>query len=423
MCSFPVDSVSKPRFDVAVVGSGPGGSVAALILARGGASVALIDKARAGRDKACGDLVGPRALALLSELGLTPPSGHRVSDMMILGPTGRQVVLPAKAGLTYPGYGLSITRVLFDAWLHHMAIDAGATPITARVARLAGPSSVELDNGSKVHATVVIGADGAGSVVASSAGLIDRARVLWGFAYRGYVSHHIDRPVIALWDETPRRGFPGYGWIFPSDDATANIGLGIGLGADRRSASRAVEQFDAFCVHLRNHGMLTGDVPAQRIGGWLKMGMVGTVPARDRVLLVGDAAGLVNPLQGEGIAPAMTSAATAAHAILADPSTAAHHYRQHLAATTGAFAGATAPIHALVSSRPERVAVVARALTAPIVRNLIAPPWALLWNDLYDGAPPGPNKTAVRAALKMARAVGRRSTVARNLKETLEPMD
>ncbi len=413
--------MSKPLYDVVVVGSGPGGSVAALILARAGARVALVDTAAFPRDKACGDLVGPRGLALLSELDLTPPPGRPVGEMVVLGPTGRRVVLPARAGQTYPDHGLAITRQRFDAWLHAMAIDAGATPVTARVTGLAGPSSVEFDDGRRLDADVVIGADGAISTIAASAGLIHRPAVLWGFAYRGYVAQHLDRPVIALWDQTPRHGFPGYGWIFPNDDATANMGLGIGLGADRRSASRAVAQFDAFCAHLRHHDILTGDVDRRRLGGWLKMGMVGTIPARDRVLLVGDAAGLVNPLQGEGIAPAMTSAAAAAHAILTSPAAPARLYHAQLAAGPSRFATATAPVHAAVSATPQRVALIGRALTAPGISTLIAAPWALLWNDLADGAPSGPNRTVVRGTLKLGRVLARRSTIARNLADTLTP--
>src|SRR5579863_7270612 len=103
--------VVQEHFDVAVVGSGPAGSVAALVLARGGARVALIDKAAFPRDKACGDAVGPRAMALLAELGLdlgpgTTRLGHttRLGDMVVVGPAGRRLRLPCFDGVTYPGY-------------------------------------------------------------------------------------------------------------------------------------------------------------------------------------------------------------------------------------------------------------------------------------------------------------------------------
>ena len=87
------------RYDAVVVGAGPGGSTAALVLARAGARVALVDKATFARDKACGDLIGPRGIALLTELGLDPGPGRRVGEMVVVGPTGRRVMLPARAGL------------------------------------------------------------------------------------------------------------------------------------------------------------------------------------------------------------------------------------------------------------------------------------------------------------------------------------
>jgi len=420
--TIPVAGHSKRRVDVVVVGAGPAGSIAALILARGGARVSLVDKAVFPRDKACGDLVGPRALALLAELGLHPPGGRPVGEMVIIGPTGRRVLLPACAGLSYPDHGLAISRQRFDNWLRDAAVTAGAEPVNARVTGLVGRSSVELDDGTRVDADIVIGADGATSGIAEHAGLVDPRHVLWGFAYRGYTTQHVERPVIALWDETPRRGFPGYGWIFPNEDNTANVGLGLSLGAERRGGSRAVANFEKFCDHLRRWDLLTGPVEGRHLGGWLKMGIVGTKPAHDRVLLVGDAAGLVNPLQGEGIAPAMTSAAAAAYAVLASPDGAASRYRDHIATHPGRHAAATAAVHVAVARSPRRTAGVGRALTLPGIGRVLARPWSLLWNDLVDGAPPGPNRTIVSASLSIARTVSRRSDISRHLERTLEPL-
>ena len=321
--------MARVTFDAVVVGAGPAGSTAALVLARGGARVALVDKATFARDKACGDLVGPRALALLESLGLEPPAGRVVGEMVVVGPTGRRVLLPARGGRTYPDHGLALPRVRFDSWLRDEAIAAGAEPVTGHVANV-DHEKVELDDGRCLFYGAVVGADGATSAVGTATGLVDPRAVLWGFAQRGYVAQDVDRPIIALWDETPGHGFPGYGWLFPGEAGAANVGLGLGLLHDRSSAKRAVVRFDAFCNHLRGLGLLDAPVQGRRLGGWLKMGMVGTVAARGRVFLVGDAAGLVNPLQGEGIAPAMTSAALAAEAILADPGSAARRYREQL---------------------------------------------------------------------------------------------
>jgi flavin-dependent dehydrogenase len=379
-----------------------------------------VDKATFARDKACGDLVGPRGLAVLSSLGLIPPTGRHVGDMVVVGPSGRRVLLPAREGRTYPDHGIAITRLRFDAWLRDAALAAGAVPVTGRVANVR-TGQVELDDGRRLTADMVVGADGATSAVASTAGLVDPTAVLWGFAQRGYAAQHIDRPVIALWDETPGQGFPGYGWLFPGEDGVANIGLGLGLRADRSSAARAVTRLDAFSDHLRRLGLLSAPVEGRRLGGWLKMGMVGTVPARGRTFLVGDAAGLVNPLQGEGIAPAMTSALAAAEAILAGPDTAAARYRHHLAAGPGRYASASAPVHAwAISGSPRRVARLGRALTLPGVGAAIAAPWALTWNDLLDGAPPGLTTLASRLALGVGRLATVRSPVRRRLERDLD---
>ena len=161
------------RFDVLVVGGGPAGSMASLVLARSGVDVAVVDRSAFPRDKACGDVVGPRGLQLLSDLGMAQPVGRDVGDMLVVGPTGRRVRLPCADGLTYPGHGTAVTRTVFDALLHAAAVDAGATPFVARAlepveedGRIVG---YRLSTGETLYADFVIGADGATSEVAAAA--------------------------------------------------------------------------------------------------------------------------------------------------------------------------------------------------------------------------------------------------------------
>ena len=98
-----------------VVGAGPAGSIAALVLARSGARVALVDKATFPRDKACGDLVGPRGVQVLADLGLRVPDAGQGSDLLAVGPSGRRSRLPAFTGRTYPGHGIIVPCLLYTS--------------------------------------------------------------------------------------------------------------------------------------------------------------------------------------------------------------------------------------------------------------------------------------------------------------------
>jgi geranylgeranyl reductase family protein len=417
--------VIAERFDVVVVGSGPGGAVAALVLARAGARVALVDKATFPRDKACGDAIGPRGVAVLHDLGLSADAVNSapLGDMVVVGPSGRRVRLPCFEGTSYPGYGVTIARQGLDAWLAATALEAGARSVTGRVEslgasgnRLDGVAAVVLDDGRTLQADVVIGADGATSRVADAAGLVDTRRVLWGFAVRVYLDETVALPHIVLWEPEPGRAFPGYGWLFPGPDGRANAGLGIGTMSDRRAGAGAVRLLPAFLDHLRHMGLIERSGSASgpgRLGGWLKMGMVGTTPAAGGVLLVGDAAGLVNPLQGEGIAQAMTSGRMAAEAVLAGPATAAARYRAGIAQAHLAYHRVAAAAHAALVGRPAAAGAVSRFLTYPLVGSALAGGWSVFWNELLEGAPPGRPRALAKAASTIGRAATSRSATRR----------
>jgi geranylgeranyl reductase family protein len=413
--------VRRTQFDAVVIGSGPAGSVAALVLARGGARVALVDKASFPRDKACGDMVGPRGVQLLADLGLPMPDGPHVGDMLVVGPTGRRVRMPSAEGLTYPGHGTAVTRTVFDAMLHDAATEAG---VTTRRGRAVAPLEVagrtggyRLDTGEEVHADFVVGADGATSGVAAAAGLVEARKVLWGFAIRTYLPQEVDLAAIVMWEPTPWRAFPGYGWVFPGAEGGANMGLGIAVGPDRHAGTKAVRALPDFLAHLRTVGLLERGPPARlpaRLGGWLKMGMVGTTPAAGRVLLVGDAAGLINPLQGEGIAQAMRSGQLAAETLLSGPGQAAARYTSALVSEHLPYQKITAALQAALVGRPRAVAGIARLLTAAAAGgDALAGGWAVFWNELLEGAPPGRHRSVATALTRIGDTVTSRTEAAR----------
>ena len=269
--------MSPPGFDVVVAGAGPAGSVAALVLARGGARVGLVDKAAFPRDKACGDLVGPRGVGLLDELGVSVPDAGQGADLLVVGPSGHRSRLPAFPGRAYPGHGVVIPRVVLDDALRTAAIEAGAQPIRARVSGLDRPPggpvrALITSDGQRLAADAFVGADGALSPVARLAGMLDPGTALWGFAIRAYVPAEVPLPLLVLLDQAPWRIYPGYGWLFPGADGQANVGIGVGLGTRRRQA-RLRDDLARFVTLLRMSGDLA---PEARIGpvtgGWLRMG-------------------------------------------------------------------------------------------------------------------------------------------------------
>jgi geranylgeranyl reductase family protein len=401
------------RFDVVVAGAGPAGSIAALVLARAGARVALVDKAAFPRDKACGDLIGPRGVRLLEELEITVPDVGTGSDLLVVGPSQRRIKLPAFAGQTYADHGMVVPRRIFDAALRAAAIDAGATPVRARISgvEMAPGGTVGAliaGDGTRLGADFVIGADGALSKVATLTGLLDPATALWGFAIRGYLPAQVPLPLLVLLDLAPWRIYPGYGWLFPGADGQANIGIGVGMGRQRTAAPLRAD-LDRLTGLLRQQGDLSQDAaPGPVIGGWLRMGGTGTPPAAANVLLAGDAAGLVNPLQGEGIAPAMMSARAAAEAIIGDPAHAASGYTEVIESLIHPHMTGAAALQEAMLARPRLVSAGLRLLTTPPLRGWVAGTWSLYWNGLVEGAVPRPSARGAALVQNLAGRLARR---------------
>ena len=235
-----------------------------------------------------------------------------------------------------------VPRLVFDSALREAAVAAGAVPVQARITAVDADGdgivrAVIASDGRRLAADVVIGADGALSPLARLAGMLDPDTALWGFAIRAYLPAEVPLPLLVLLDASPWRIYPGYGWLFPGADGQANVGIGVGLGTTRRQAPLRGD-LARFCAMLAERGDIgPGVTPGPVTGGWLRMGGTGTPAAAGNVLLVGDAAGLINPLQGEGIAPGMVSARLAAEAVLAHPADPGPAYTEALAAAFGGY--------------------------------------------------------------------------------------
>lgn len=415
--------MAEDRFDAVVVGAGPAGAIAAYSLARGGLTVALVDRVQFPRDKACGDLLSPAVGKQLSELGIEIER-LPVGDMALVGPNGSSTPLPWPREGALAGGAQALPRALFDEQLRVAALNAGAEFIHADIDSVQpiedARTSVVRRDGRKIVASFVVGADGSLSRVAETAQLVTQREALWGFAMRYYVEAYVERPLIVYWDPGSWRAFPGYGWVFPNSNGVVNLGLGVSTGNARAGADLVTRAIPAFVEHLRELD-LVGDVilkTEHRKGGWLKMGATGTSYGRDSILLAGDAAGLVNPLAGEGISGAVMSGNAAARAILESPASAVVEYRRVLRNRYLDFYPATAALQSFMSQHPRVLSMTGRILTAPVFREPLSSGWSLYFNDLVDGTPSAA-RTVARSIGVLARAVTVGSRVRRATSERL----
>ena len=346
-------------------------------------------------------------MQLLADLGLRVPDAGQGSDLLAVGPSGRRSRLPAFTGRTYPGHGIIVPRLALDHALREAALQAGAVPVRARITAVETGGDGRVDavisrDGQRLAGEVIIAADGALSPVARLAGMLDPETALWGFAIRAYVPAQVPLPLLVLLDASPWRIYPGYGWLFPGEDGRANVGVGVGLGSGRgRAALRG--DLARLVALLGRRGDLSGDArPGPVMGGWLRMGGTGAPPAAGNVLLAGDAAGLINPLQGEGIGPAMASARLAAEAVLAGPARAGAAYAEAIEAAFGQYMAGAAALQRALLRRPRTTSAAVRVLTAPVVRRAAAGTWSIYWNGLADGARPRPSAWTARTVQVLA---------------------
>lgn len=297
--------------DVLVAGAGPAGASLSIYLRRLGHSVILLDAQTFPRNKTCGDFVGPVALNELEELGLHNafPSANRIYGAAIFL-NGQKLIeqnLTTKYGL--PEYGKVIPRISLDEKIILKASESGV--YTIQNCRLLNytiyPSHIEVvcqHHGieKRLTAKVLVGADGSNSTV---------ARIMHGkkhpnesrtFAIRAYYDNTkgpADRADLFFSDQ----GFPGYCWFFPASDNRANIGIGMlseTLPPNEKQLRRMLENLQQSDESL--HSRMGEAELSGRIEGWPLSTYDPEIPCTaDRIVLIGDAGGFINALNGEGI--------------------------------------------------------------------------------------------------------------------------
>ena len=318
--------------DVLVVGGGPSGSSCAYWLAEAGWDVAVVEKKVFPRVKTCGDGLTPRSVRQIADMGIEGAlaGAHRFSGLRTHA-YGKVLDLAWPDHPSFPSYGYVITRHDLDAIVNERAVKAGATvwqgteaveplfgdspPGVGTPAGVRGlPSCVgavvreKATGGTReVRARYVVVADGANSRFGRALGTTrDRSQPM-GMALRGYyTSPGHDQPFIESHldiRDDDGKVVPGYGWIFPLGDGRVNVGVGL-LSTDRRwkgvNTSTLMEHFVGWAP--KEWELSPSTCLGPPTGGKLPMGLAVGPRVGATTLVVGDAAGSINPFNGEGIA-------------------------------------------------------------------------------------------------------------------------
>ena len=329
--------------DVIVVGAGPSGSTVAYYLAQAGLNVLLIEKSRFPRDKVCGDGLTPRAVKSLVAMGVdvSEEAGWLRNKGLRVIAGGMRLELDWPELSSWPGYGLVRTRASLDEQLARRAQSAGAkllegTTVTGPVlddyGRIVGvettaeteetsktskirsrsDNSERLSGSSRAYrARVVVAADGNSSRLSVAMGLRKRDDRPMGVAVRTYYTspRHKDDYLeswLDLWDGDGL--LPGYGWIFGMGDGTSNVGLGMLNTSDAFGHTDYRELLKRWLKSMPEEWGYVEENRTEPVrGAALPMGFNRTPHYYKGLLLAGDAAGMVNPFNGEGIAYAMES--------------------------------------------------------------------------------------------------------------------
>ena len=319
--------VRVERREIVIVGAGPAGSALAFFLARAGRDALLVDRAEFPRDKTCGDALSPRALDVLRTMGLAAelaPLGAVSRRVRFVAPGGAaaETAIPGRDG--EDGRVLGLPRRELDERLRRRAVEAGAS--------FRGGCRVEapLVEGGRVVGFAARDAEGplelrcaaAALAVGATLPLVDRCGLAAGRRALGAAARLYARGDVAeegtiefFFDGAP---LPGYGWIFPVGPGLANVGAGRGPARRAEVGVSARRVFDSFVASSSVAPRLAGarlDGPPRAFP--LRFDFLDSPLARPGLVLVGEAAGLVNPLSGEGIDFALESGMLAAENLAA----------------------------------------------------------------------------------------------------------
>ena len=416
--SYVVSDRATTLTEVLVIGGGPAGAAAGYWLARHGHDVTVVERKTFPRDKTCGDGLTPRAVHQLDEMGLTDQLSkyHRYHGLRATG-MGRELELQWPSHSVYPSHGYVVRRRELDEMVATNAVAAGATLFTGHEAT--GPiidrgfvrgATVQTDDGStkELRAKYIVVADGANSRFGRSLGTFRTRDWPYGTAIRSYWStpRHAEPWIESALDLKDRNGnpLPGYGWVFPLGDGTVNIGVGLLSTLRDFKSVNTTHLLEAYAQQVAERWEIDPENPeAKAKSGRIPMGGSVGPKAGPNYLVIGDAAGSVNPFNGDGIDYAYETgrmAASVLHEALvaADPTT-LQQYPRLLDDAYGDYFK-VARLFARVIGRPTLM----RELTRVGMHNRTLMEWVLrIMSHMLRDDELGPAEAAYKAATQLVK--------------------
>jgi geranylgeranyl reductase family protein len=425
--------VSKPtEYDVVIVGAGPSGSACAYWLAEAGWSVCLIEKKNFPREKTCGDGLTPRSVYQLQQMGLedaVAANGHKFNGLRAFG-FGASLEMNWPQHPVFPGYGYTITRFNLDGLVAERAESLGATLLggveavglldstEATEGALRGAAGVLVktkdDDTAEIRGRYLVVGDGQNSRLGRELGTVRNKSWPMGMALRGYYTsdRHDESWIDSHLDIRDPHGevVPGYGWIFPLGDGRVNVGVGLLSTGGAWKGVNTTKLQEYFVSQTADAWGLNDETSCgPPTGGRLPMGLALGPRSGPNTLTIGDAAGTVNPFNGEGIAygyeTGRIAAAVLAEALLFNDASLLGLYDERLDAAYGDYFKVARAFVRIISEPKILSACVGVGLRIePLMNELLAIMANLMRNDKK-----GPAEIGYRALLRLADVIPERA--------------
>ena len=387
-----------PDSSVLVVGGGPAGSAAAYWLARAGHQVTLVEKKEYPRDKTCGDGLTPRAIYWLEQMGFDfeVPEFHRITGLRSYAGQELYLEMSWPEHSKYPNWGGVIRRRDLDAQVAALARKQGAEVLEKTEAlpqvengQLKAVDLIHEGETRTVEPAFVVIADGSMNRFGRELGTVRRKDYPMGMAARGYYSspRSQDPFLESQLDMRDERGdnMPGYGWVFPLGDGSVNVGVGLLSTFTRWKHVNTTHMMNDYVATAPEYWGLSEESQLSKpMGGKLIMSYSRGPLVGANWVMVGDAAGAINPWNGEGISYAYETGRIASRyigqAIGADDLSLLHRYPQHLEDEFGLYYK-MARIFVKAIGRPQ----IMRTLAHTGLRNRTLMEWTLkVMSNLLD---------------------------------------